>query len=386
VSLRLATPRELGLDEGRWAAAAELGRSLVERDVLPAVAWQVVTPDAATEPVAFGRRRLADAPAPLDPDTIFLTASLSKPIVAMAALRLVEQGRLSLQDRVVDWLPEFDAAPKRPLTVRHLLTHTSGLPDMLPNNRALRQSQAELSRFVSGAAAVTLDFPPGRGVQYQSMGFAALGEIIGRVAGVTCAEYVHGELFAPLGMTSSVLGAPADWFAGEAPRVERIAEVRVPADQQDGPEWNWNSRYWRTLGAPWGGVLSTVGDLARFVQMMLRDGQCDDSRLFAPSTIAAATTNQLEPLHDIPDADRRTRGWGFGWRLNWTGHAATFADLLAAETYGHWGATGTLWWINPVRKVGLVLLSTQPLERDRNELLCLSNVIAAAILCATSAG
>lgn len=378
MSLRLATLTELGLDPERWSAAIRLAESLVQQDVLPAVAWQVVRAEGATEPVVLGRLRL-DAAGPLPPEALFLTASLSKPIIAMAALRLVEQGRLSLQDRVVEFIPDFDAAPKRPITVRHLLTHTSGLPDMLPNNRALRQSQADLSRFVSGTCGVTLDFPPGRGVQYQSMGFALLGEIIARVSGMRCAEFVQRELFEPLGMSDSVLGAPAEWFAGAAPRIARIAEVRLPEEQRDGLEWNWNSRYWRTLGAPWGGVLSTVSDLARFLQLMLRRGTCDAGRLFAPATIAAATSNQLEPLHDLPDADRRTRGWGYGWRLNWTGHAAAFADLLPPETYGHWGATGTLWWVDPVREVGLVLLSTQPLERDRTPLLRLSNVIAAAV-------
>ena len=128
-----------------------------------------------------------------------------------------------------------------------------------------------------------------------------------------------------------------------------------------------------------GGVLSTVTDLAHFVQMLLRGGRCAAGGLFSPATIAAATANQLEALHDLPEADRRTRGWGYGWRLNWPGHAATFGDLLPASAYGHWGATGTLWWVDPVREVGLVLLTTQPLARDDSTLLRLSNVISAAI-------
>jgi CubicO group peptidase (beta-lactamase class C family) len=382
MSLRVSPPRELGLDEGRWTRAVELAHEMAARDLVPAVAFQVVRRHQVSEPIAFGRQRSDDAPAspaPLPRDTIFLTASLSKPLVAMGVLRLVEQGRLSLHDRVVDVIPEYDAAPKRPTTIRHLLTHTSGLPDQLPNNRPLRQAQADLSRFVAGACGVTLDFPPGRGVQYQSMGYALLGETVARVSGLPCAEFLRRELFAPLEMHDTSLGVPADGETGPAPRRERIAAVRVPAEQAGGDDWNWNSAYWRRLGAPWGGVYSTVEDLSRFLQMMLRGGECDSGRLFAPETITAATANQLEPLHDLPDADRRTRGWGYGWRLNWTAHSAAFGDLLSPETYGHWGATGTLWWVDPRRDVGLVLLSTQPLERDRTDLLRLSNVIAAAV-------
>ncbi|MCA9053540.1 MAG: beta-lactamase family protein [Planctomycetaceae bacterium] len=382
MTLPLVSPRDLGIDASRWRSAVSLASQLCDDDRVPAVCWQVVGAAGATEPVACGRTVInspVPSTAPLPSDAIFLTASLSKPIVAMAAQRLVEDGTLSLQDRVINYLPEFDAAPKRPITIRHLLTHTSGLPDMLPNNRILRQSQAGLDRFISGTCGVTLDFPCGRGMQYQSMGFALLGEIITRVSGVSCAEFLKQELFAPLGMSDTALGAPEEWFTAASPHISRLAEVRVPEEQQGGDDWNWNSRYWRTLGAPWGGVLSTVSDLARFLRMMLRRGAIDGGRLFAPGTVSAATTNQLEPLHDLPEADRRTRPWGYGWRLNWTGHSATFGDLLPPDTYGHWGATGTVWWVDPTRELGLVLLSTEPLSRERNDLLRLSNAIAAAM-------
>ncbi|MFV0444038.1 MAG: serine hydrolase domain-containing protein [Planctomycetaceae bacterium] len=381
MSLLLAEPEELGIDPDRWEQAAEFAQLLVEQDRVPAIAYQLVRPDAATTPVAWGRLTLADEPSrqPLPTDSLFLTASLSKPIVAMTVLKLVEAGLLSLQDKVCDLLPESAAAPKRLLTVRHLLTHTSGLPDMLPNNRLLRKSQAELDRFVQGACSVTLDFPPGRGVQYQSMGYALLGEIIGRISGMSCRDYVHTAICAPLGMTDTVLGAPRERLADEQ-YVSRIAEVRVPEDQQEGLDWNWNSSYWRTLGAPWGGVLSTVADLTRFLQMMLQSGDAPGGRLFAPATIETATSNQLETLHDLPEGDRRTRGWGHGWRLNWLSHSAPFGDLLPPQTYGHWGATGTLWWVDPLRSVGLVLLSSQPLGRDDSLLLRLSNRIASSVL------
>ncbi len=310
---------------------------------------------------------------------MFLVASLTKPFVAMAVMMLVEQGRLALNERVVELIPEFDAPPKRPMIVRHLLTHSSGLPDMLPNNRALREANAPLESFLEGTLAVTLDFPPGRGVQYQSMGFLLLAEIVVRVSGLSCSEFLRTHIFEPLGMADTSLGAPDDWFDGEAPRTDRIAEVAVPPEQQGHENWNWNSRYWRQLGAPWGGLLTTPRDLAMFCRMMLAGGVNGDDRLFSSATIAAATTNQLGSLREVPEADRRARAWGFGWRMNWPAHAASYGDLLGPRTFGHWGATGTMFWMDPDRDAAAVILSTQPFEQSGSHLGRLSNAIAAAL-------
>ncbi len=174
------------------------------------------------------------------------------------------------------------------------------------------------------------------------------------------------------------LGAPAEWF--ETPQVERFAEVRVPPDQADGSTWNWNSRYWRSLGAPWGGLISTAPDLAIFAHAMLTAGRTGTSRLFSPAMVALATSNQLEPMREVPEVDRRCRPWGLGWRLNWPAHGAWFGDLLPADAFGHWGATGTLLWIAPTLDAFAVILTTQPQDPDGQFVARLSNAIAASLL------
>jgi len=385
----------IGIDSDRWEAARQIAQNWVHRDGTTAVAFQVIRPlvnssGSSTQALyaspseAFGFSDIARTKA-VDQDAIFLVASLTKPVVAMGILLLVERGLLALNDRVRDILPGFTEASKRSITVRHLLTHTSGLPDMLPNNRALREANSDLTSFVSETCQVALDFPPGRGVQYQSMGFALLGAIISQVTDQSCGQYLRENLFVPLGMHDTALGIPDDWLDRETSRRDRIAEVRVPSDQQDGTVWNWNSQYWRTFGAPWGGMFSTCADLLKFSAMMLQSGryQLDDSnkcQLISPATIAAATTNQLEQFKGIPDSDRRTRAWGYGWRLNWTAHSSPLSDLLEQSTYGHWGATGTLWYIDPLRKTALVLLTTEPLTRGNSDHLRLSNSITAALV------
>ncbi|MBI3863783.1 MAG: beta-lactamase family protein [Planctomycetia bacterium] len=283
-----------------------------------------------------------------------------------------------------EYVPAFRREGRHAVTIRHLLTHTSGLPDMLSNNNELRAANAPLSEFVAGACTCPLDFPPGRGVQYQSMGFAMLGEIIRQVSGRSCAQFLHDEIFSPLGMRDTALGAPDAWFNGPKPKVERIAEVLIPEGtemaQDDARHWNWNSRYWRQLGVPWGGLLTTPADLARFGQMLLGQGRLGDVQIVSRAGIEAATRNQLEAMREVHADDRRTRPWGLGWRLNWAAHSANFGDLLGPRSFGHWGATGTLMWVDPDLDACAILLTTKPQEPAGSYLARASNAIAAALV------
>jgi CubicO group peptidase (beta-lactamase class C family) len=285
----------------------------------------------------------------------------------------VEQGRLLLGDRVRDILPEFRGRRKNGITIRHLLTHTSGLPDMLPNNRELRQAHSPLSEFVAGTCGVETQFSPGRSVKYQSMGFAILGAVIEKISGRPCAQFLREKIFEPLQMRDTSLGAPPEWFEGNSPKTDRIAGIRVPPDEGVEPAWDWNSKYWRTFGAPWGGLLTTPDDLARFARMMVGNGTLDGRRILGPATVAAATRNQLFGFPDLPESDRTGKPWGLGWRLNWPGHSESFGDLLGPRTYGHWGATGTLMWIDPNRDAFAIVLTTQPQEPHGRYLARLSN-------------
>jgi CubicO group peptidase (beta-lactamase class C family) len=368
---------EAGLSKERWSSACELLADFCNEGTISSAALVAGRGSVVIQPQLFGKQHLDDKK-PLRDDAMFLVASITKPIVASAALMLVERGLLTLSDKVTDYIPEFGRNGKNAVRIRHLLTHTSGLPDMLPDNVALRKSHAPLSAFVEGTCEVELDFPAGRGVRYQSMGFAILGEIIQRVTGVSCADFVRREIFEPLGMIDSWLGLRDEAFAGDAPAVDRVTEVLVP-DEMVGEDWNWNSRYWRQLGAPWGGLITTPADLARFCQMML-GSPANGAQVLSPATIRAATRNQLEVMADVPEVDRRTRPWGLGWRLNWPAHSANFGDFMGSRTYGHWGATGTFLWIDPDQNSFAVLLTTKPQEPHGTWLARVSNAVTASFL------
>lgn len=370
-------PSEAGFDSERLALAFGLAADWCSRGEVPAATLVVGRSGALLRPRSFGS--LHPAGDAIHGDAIYTVASITKPIVAMAVMRLVERGRLTLGDKVSDLVPEFAGTGRYHVRVRHLLTHTSGLPDLLPDDRELRRENAPLSKYLAEVCQTDLLFKPGRDVRYSSCAFLLLGEIVARQAGRGLPEFLRQELFEPLGMHDTALGAPADWFDGPQPRSDRFATVRVPDEQADGDTWNWNSRYWRTLGAPWGGVLSTAGDLAAFAHMMLRGGRFGHDVLFAGATVDLATSNQLEGMRDVPEPERRCRPWGLGWRGNWPTMGAWFGDLLSPNAYGHWGATGTLMWIDPDRDALAVLLTTQPQDPDGRYLARLSNAIVAAL-------
>ncbi len=368
------------LDAARWQRGIDLASQWIADGQVTALTCLTGTTAGTSEAFHLGSLDVAGTQ-PLPGEPIYLIASITKPIVALGALLLVERGELTLGDRVADFIPEFGRNGKYGVEIRHLLTHTSGLPDMLPNNAELRAAHTSLEGFLHAACEVPLAFPPGRGVQYQSMGFLVLGEIIARVTGRTSQQFLKDEIFTPLGMTDSELGAPDDWFDVSPTPLQRLVEVRLTPEQAAAADWNWNSRYWRQLGAPWGGLLTTAADLARLARCLLQHGRLEDQDpLFSPAAILTATRNQLEAFREVPDVERRTRPWGLGWRLNWPAHSANFGDLLGPRTYGHWGATGTVLWLDPDRDLFAIILSSQPQEPTGHFLAQLSNVVAAAWL------
>ena len=143
------------------------------------------------------------------PDAIFLLASITKPIVYMGALMLVERGLLNLSDPVMHYIPDFAAHHKEDILVQHLFTHTSGLPDMLENDRELRARRAPLETFIQAAIRDTMPlFPAGANWSYQSMGTLVVAELIQRISGQRIGDYLYQQILQPLGLRSTRLGSP----------------------------------------------------------------------------------------------------------------------------------------------------------------------------------
>jgi CubicO group peptidase (beta-lactamase class C family) len=316
------------------APAKTPAETLLERAVaegaLRAAVLHVVTP-RHTLSRSFGEAR---------PDTIFLLASISKPMTAAGVMALVEEGRLGLDDPVAKHLPEFAGADRAGVKVRHLLSHTSGLPDMLPDNEALRRRHAPLSAFLAGAVRAPLLFPPGSQVRYQSMGFLIAAAIAEKLTKEPFPAYLERRLLAPLGMKHTALGLGAH-------RLEETARSQVPDD-----DWGWNSPYWRRLASPWGGAHGTAADIARLLAFFAHPQ--------ARGPLRAETVRLMLTPQTPASAKER---YGFGWRL---GPAAAGCS---ERTFGHGGATGTASWHDPARDLTFVLLTTWPTSQSNAKLI-----------------
>jgi beta-lactamase class C len=227
------------------------------------------------------------------------------------------------------------------VTVQHLLTHTSGLPDMLPENIELRRRHAPLADFVAGTCKTPLLFRPGSKVSYQSMGILLAAEIAQRITKAPFREFLRREVFLPLGMRQTSLGLGGG-------RVEDTAQCQVESKD----DWNWNSPYWRDLGAPWGGVHSTAADISKFLNSFLRP----NGLVLKRDTAVSMITNHTPGLNET---------WGLGWKLE----PGAFGHGCSPRTFGHYGATGTVGWADPETGTRCVLLTTWPAEQSQERLL-----------------
>lgn len=304
----------------------------------------------------------------------YLTASITKPVVATLAIQAAAEGRLSLNDPVRVFLQGFHRGPLRNITIRHLLTHTSGLPDMLPNNNELRAAHATLAQFVIETALVTPAFSPGTDCRYSSMGFAVLASILERVYARSVAEELQESVFSQIGMQETWLGLPVT-------RLDELLPTTMPCELpiwqvESSEHWNWNSAYWRSLGAPWGGMISTADDLGKYAAAILTASSAPATSVFTASVIRQCFQNQTMHFSGLSERDRSIRPWGFGWRFNWRDHPASFGDFLSSSTVGHWGATGTLLWIDPENGRWFVMLTTQPWEQSQSAIQRVSNLVA----------
>lgn len=362
------------IDPKRWSEVIRLIDRLVAEGVFPAVSVVAGFDDGRELAYATGRFDANDHACVRDITSTdpFLVASITKPVTVAAAMWLVERGLIGLDDPVSEFVPEFQGPGKDRIRVRHLMSHTSGLPDMLPANDALRASHATFAEFVREICRCDLIFEPGTRVSYQSMGTAMLAEIVQRIASRPFGRFVREEFFEPLGMNSTDLGV-----SGAA--AEAVVRIRLSPEQL-ATNWNWNSPYWHGFGAPWGGMTSTANDLGRWTRAFLNGGKLDNARIFSETTVKLMTTSRMDAFPKLSDDDRRTRTWGLGWRIVGAGVATHLGELLPPETYGHYGATGTIQWIDPIRQAYAVILTSRAFDQTEPQMLRLSNAISAAIV------
>jgi uncharacterized protein YbbC (DUF1343 family)/CubicO group peptidase (beta-lactamase class C family) len=313
---------------------------------------------------AFGQRSLAPRREGMTADTIFDLASLTKVVATVpAVMRLVEEGKLRLNDRVTRYLPEFQGGASE-ITVRNLLTHFSGLrPDL--------DLEPPWSGYDTGIRKALADKPvaaPGERFLYSDINFILLGEIVRRLSGKNLDAFAAEVVFRPLGMKDTMFRPPAGLRGRIAP-TETVAGSREPLR---GVVHDPTARYMGGV-AGHAGLFGTADDLARFADMMLGLGERGGVRLFSPLAIRRATAPQSPPDQPVLR--------GLGWDID-SPYSGPRGELFPVGSYGHTGFTGTSLWIDPATETCVILLANSVHPKPRTALTSLRSRLATAVAAA----
>jgi CubicO group peptidase (beta-lactamase class C family) len=311
----------------------------VSDSAFPGAIAVVGTRGGATVTYAAGRIDWpADAPRP-DVNSLWDLASLTKVVgMTTAMMQLVEQDRVDLDAPVSRYIPEFAGEGKERVTVRHLLTHSSGLPSWRPLYKEALTPDTALAIIY----ATPLDTVPGARMVYSDLGAIIAGKIVERVSGEPLDVYLGRHLTGPLGMTSTTYRPDASLRA-------RIAPTEFDPWRQRLVHGEVHDENAYMLGGVSGhaGLFSTAADLTRFARMMLNGGTLDGVRVLRPQTIAQFTAVQ------DPTLSHRALGWETPSGRNSAG------SRMSARAFGHTGFTGTSLWMDPERGTFVVLLSNR---------------------------
>ena len=362
--LKKGEPAEVGMSAEGLELASDLLTAAVDAGSISAASLLVARCGRVIFARGHGRRRPEAGAPPVEADSVFLLASITKPVTACALMLLVDRGMISLDDPASAYLPEFTGNDRSRIRVRDLLSHISGMPDMLPENEDLRRVHAPLSQFVQRALRTPLLFAPRTGFSYQSKGILLAAEIVERVSGKRLRDFEREEIFLPLGMERSALGL------GDLVLEETVWCGTVVEETEEQKSWGWNTPYWRDLGAPWGGMHSNGPDLAILLQTMLNGGAYGDGRVLSRAAVETKTRDQNGALN---------APWGLGWGLAESPVWNFFGEIVAPSTFGHTGATGTVAWADPERQLICVVLTNQ-MVAEGSLLRRVSNAVTAAVM------
>ncbi len=356
----------------------------IARDEIPGAVLLVWHGNRIVHRKAYGARALVPAREPMTVDTIFDLASLTKVVAtAPAILKLVEQGRLRLNDPVVRYLPEFTGGGKDQVTVRMLLVHHSGLRPI----PALPESWSGATAVLEAIYRDELMAPPGARFIYSDTGYIVLGELIRRVSGLPLDEFFAREIAQPLGLSQTRFLPPPEW----RPRIAPTEEIDLPAGAQPGSSRGRLLRgevhdpRARGMGGVAGhaGLFGTADDLARFCRTILAawdDAPQDNNaqpQLLAPATIRKMGTPQSPPW------SRTVRG--LGWDMD-SVYSAPRGELFPTSSFGHTGFTGTSIWIDPTSRTFVILLTNSVHPRVRPAISSLRSRVATVVAAAVGAG
>ncbi len=333
------------------SAMSERLRPFIEKNEVAGAVTLVATPERIVHLDAIGKADIASNK-PMCCDSIFWIASMTKPITGTAVLLLQDEGKLSVDDPVEKYLPEFrdiktrdGKAPR--LSIRHLLTHTSGMGEVSPGQA---RNIKTLAALVPLHVKSPLAFEPGSKWVYCQSGINTAARIVEVVSGESFAGFLESRLFRPLGMKDTTFYLAEEQVPRLVTSYERTQKGQLEATPNRilyGKSPTSRDRY----PAANGGLFSTAADYARFCQMILSGGELDGKHYLKPESVKLMTTIQSG---DVKTGFTPGNGWGLGWCVIKEPQGVT--AMLSPGSFGHGGAYGTQAWIDPQKKRIYILM------------------------------
>ncbi len=317
---------------------AVIEEAITQKNCPGAVFWLERSGVAYTR--TLGRRSIEPRPEPMTPDTVFDAASLTKVVATTpSVMLLLQRGKLSLEAPVSRYLPRFTGEGREQITLRHLLTHTSGLKPGLSRQPAWQGYQTAIDL----ALRETPNPAPGTAFRYSDINFILLGEIVRQITGDSLDRFAEREIFRPLRMKDTRF-LPTAALTRRAAPTEKVEERVLRGIVHDPTS--------RAMGGVAGhaGLFTTASDLARYCRMLLGGGELEGTRLFSAETVRLMTSVQSP---ESVDARR-----GLGWDID-SGYSRPRGRVFPLGSYGHTGFTGTCLWIDPFSKTFWIFLSSR---------------------------
>ena len=333
-------PEKVGMSAERLEMAFKVVEDAVANGAFPGAVALVVRNGTIVGHRAFGHSMLTPQTRMMQTDTIFDVASMTKPIVtATSIMILLERGKLRLDDKVTVFIPEFGTNGKEGITVRKLLTHTSGLPPWIPFYKECSSHEC----VITAICDIDLEYEPGTKYAYSDLGYITLGEIVRRVSGEELSTFAEENIFKPLGMLNTTFNPSKEMRERCAATEQCEWRGRVLV----GEVHDENSF---AMGGVSGhaGLFSTAYDMAIFAQMMLNGGEYNNIRILSPLTVKAMTKNQ------IPELGEESLGL-----FTKSKEYSSGGDLISMDSYGHAGFAGISMQIDPDKGLTLILLTNR---------------------------
>lgn len=374
-----ASPESVGLSSERLKRIDDVMNRYMDNDY---ISGSITAVARHGETVHFSAQGYMDRENAIDmrDDAIFRMASMSKPVTGVAILMMLEEGKLRLEDPVSKFIPEFsnttvamltdpNAEPSRDpdiyrtpasreITVRDLLTHTSGLASSGIASRttarlAPRSTSADLASYIPTLGAVPLDFQPGTKWQYSLLaGIETLGRIVEVTSGMSFDQFLQERLFGPLQMNDTSFVVPDDKLPRLVTLYERTEEGQL-LRQDETPSWLDTE----TLFSGGGGLYSTTSDYMRFAQMLLNRGELDGERILGIRTVELMASNHVGELYG--PAANRAEGLGFGLTVEVVLDPVLANTRRGKGSFSWGGAFGTYFWVDPYNDlVGVMMIQT----------------------------